>query len=520
MKNQKFFKAFLLFVTSGLLLNTCQTGERSVSEATYQEPYRPQYHFTPPQNWMNDPNGLVYHEDEYHLFYQYNPFGDKWGHMSWGHAVSEDLVHWQHLPVALKEENNIMIFSGSAVVDQGNTSGFGSADNPPMVAIYTGHHTDRELQDQRIAYSLDNGRTWTKYQGNPVIDEGLEDFRDPKVFWHEQTEKWVMVVALPTEHKVRLYGSSNLKQWNLLSEFGPSGATGGVWECPDLFFLPVDGSADSGRWVLQVDLNPGGPFGGSGAQYFVGTFDGEQFVQEPSTEGETRWVDFGKDFYAVQSYANIPPEDGRRIWVAWMNNWQYAQEIPTSPWRSAMTVPREVQLKSFDDGIYLVQQPVSNLEKIRSDHHHFENETIQGQSDLLAENGIRGKTLEIVARFATTGTEVFGIKVAQGEEEETIIGYDGARNRLYVDRTQSGRTGFNENFPGVHGAPLQPVEGEIKMHLLLDHSSVEVFGNDGRVVITDRIFPSKGSDNVSLFSDSGEVRLVSLDIWELESVWN
>ena len=487
---------------------------------SYSETYRPQFHFTPAQNWMNDPNGLVYYKGEYHLFFQHNPFGIRWGHMSWGHAVSTDLVHWKHLPIALKEENNVMIFSGSAVVDTNNTSGFGTKSNPPMVAIYTGHHTDKALQDQRIAYSLDNGRSWTKYKGNPVIDEGLKDFRDPKVFWHQASQQWVMLVALPTRHKVRFYGSPDLKHWEQLSEFGPSGATGGVWECPGLYKLPVDGNPNQSKWMLQVDLNPGGPNGGSGSQYFIGNFDGKRFTEDPSAKGETHWSDYGKDFYAVQSFSNIPPKDGRRIWIAWMNNWQYGQQIPTHPWRSAMTIPRSLSLKTLDDGIHLVQQPVDELKKLRSKHRHFDEKILDGNSDLLENAGVKGKLLEIEARFKVNDAEKLGLKVAKGNQQETIVGYDANNKNMYVDRTHSGDVSFNDKFPGVLKAPLPTDDGEIKLHIFLDKSSVEVFGDNGRVTLTDRIFPFPDSNGISLFAKGGPAELISLDIWHLKSIWN
>src|SRR5688572_27857608 len=242
----------------------------------YQEPFRPQFHFTPERNWMNDPNGMVFFAGEYHLFYQYNPFGDKWGHMSWGHAVSRDLVRWEHLPPALAEEDGVMIFSGSAVVDWKNTSGFGKAGRPPFVAIYTGHHTTKPLQNQHIAHSTDRGRTWTKFAGNPVLDIGERDFRDPKVIWHEETKRWVMAVAWPTNHKVRFYASPNLKEWTHLSDFGPAGSVAGIWECPDLFPIGRD------KWTLIVNIGGGAPAGGSGTQYFVGEFDGKEFRLDES----------------------------------------------------------------------------------------------------------------------------------------------------------------------------------------------------------------------------------------------
>jgi len=523
------YRILLTHIILLLLLTGCAYSQQhqaiskvgvSQVKVAYTENYRPQFHFSPVKNWMNDPNGMVYYDGEYHLFYQYNPYGITWGHMSWGHAVSRDLIHWKHLPIALKEENNVMIFSGSAVVDKNNTSGFGTKTNPPMVAIYTGHHTDKALQDQRITYSLDNGRSWTKYKGNPVIDEGLKDFRDPKVFWHQASKQWVMVVALPTRHKIRFYGSPDLKHWKQLSEFGPAGARDGVWECPGLFKLPIDGHPDQSKWVLQVDLNPGGPNGGSGSQYFIGVFNGKEFVQDSSTKGQTRWSDYGKDFYAVQSFSNIPKKDGRRIWIAWMNNWQYGQQIPTHPWRSAMTIPRSLSLKTFDDGIHLVQQPVAELKELRGTHHHFEGKIIDGDSDLLENAGVSGKLLEIKARFKVNDASMLGLKVAKGDQQETLMGYDVDDKNLYVDRTNSGDVSFSDKFPGIFKAPLSSDDGEITLHIFLDKSSVEVFGNNGRTTLTERIFPSPDSDGISLFTKGGEAELISLDIWQLHSIWN
>ena len=330
------------------------------------EALRPRFHFTPARNFMNDPNGLVFYKGEYHLFYQHNPFGQAWGHMSWGHAVSRDMLHWEHLPVALREEDGVMIFSGSAVVDWNNTSGFCEPvgdDRSCLVAIYTGH--GRGKQTQNLAFSNDRGRTWTKYASNPVVDLGLRDFRDPKVFWHAPTSRWVMVTVLADQHKVRFFGSPDLKRWEVLSDFGPAGATGGVWECPDLFALPVDDKPDETRWILDVDINPGGVAGGSGGQYFIGSFDGTRFVNEnpPAT---TLWADYGKDFYASLSFSDIPPADGRRIWMGWISNWQYANEEPTVIWRGAQSMPRALALRRLPDGVRLVQQPVTELRSLRT----------------------------------------------------------------------------------------------------------------------------------------------------------
>lgn len=457
---------------------------------------------------MNDPNGLVYLDGEYHLFYQYNPFGDTWGHMSWGHAVSRDLVYWEELPVALPEEDGVMIFSGSAVVDWNDTSGFGENGEPPLVAIYTGHQEGR--QDQRIAYSNDNGRNWTKYEGNPVLDVGRSEFRDPKVFWYAPDGKWVMVVARPTEHQVQFYASENLKEWTHLSDFGPAGAVGGVWECPDLFELPVDGDPANTRWVLQVDLNPGGVAGGSGGQYFTGHFDGEAFTTDQT---ETRWVDYGADFYASQSWSDVP-ETGGRLWLAWMNDWRYAGEIPTSPWRSAQSLPRRVTLQTVDGAVELVQQPVAGLNDLRREQHHMDDTEIKGTLRL---DGVEGKALELIAEFEAGDAETFGLKVRIGNGEETVVGYDAASEEVFVDRTRSGEVDFDPAFAARHAGPLGTEDGKVRLHVFVDWSSVEVFAGRGQTVITDRIFPHPESDRLSVFSEGGTARLVSLDIWKMAS---
>src|SRR5258708_7477700 len=303
--------------------------------ALYQEPYRTQYHFSPPQNWMNDPNGLVFCEGEFHLFYQFNPLGIKWGHMSWGHAVSTNLVTWKHLPVAIPEQGNVMAFSGTAVVDEKNTSGFGDGIAGPIVAVYTGHETKPvKKQSQYLAYSNDHGRTWKEYAGNPVLDLNLADFRDPKVSWYAPGGCWIMTVVLSTERKVAFYRSENLRGWTLLSQFGPAGSTSGVWECPDLFPLVVQGDPTETKWVLIVNVGDGAPNGGSGSQYFVGNFDGKTFTPEKNNGAiPTRWLDHGRDFYAAGPCSNLPGTNGRRLLIGWMNNLKYTQHIPTQPGR-------------------------------------------------------------------------------------------------------------------------------------------------------------------------------------------
>jgi fructan beta-fructosidase len=494
----------------------------------YMEPFRPQYHFTPEKNWMNDPNGMVFYEGEYHLFYQYNPAGDKWGHMSWGHAVSPDMVHWTHLPLALAEADNVMIFSGSAVVDWKNSSGFGKDGRPPLVAVYTGFRTTDRVQFQCIAYSNDKGRTWTKYSDNPVIDINSTDFRDPKVQWHDATRRWIMTVSLSAEHKVRFYGSDNLKAWTLLSEFGPAGATGGVWECPDLFELPLPGTNDK-RWVLVVNMNPGSVAGGSGGQYFIGRFDGTQFVADgdsliPPRPGRSasesaHWFDYGPDYYAAVSWSDVPASDGRRLWLGWMSNWEYGGDVPTSPWRSAMSIPREVGLSRTAEGIRLVQKPAREVESLRDRHFAFKSGDVSEANAWLKERHVQGDQLELMVEFAPRSSGTEGVKVLTSDTEATVIGVDRQRGRAFVDRTQSGNVTFHQKFSGVYDAPLAVHDGRVELHLFVDASSVEVFVNDGERVFTSLVYPSAASRGVEFFGSMTSARITSLNVWTLKSIW-
>ncbi len=493
----------------------------------YRERYRPQFHFSPEVNWMNDPNGLVYAGGEYHLFYQYNPWGIRWGHMSWGHAVSTDLVHWKHLPVALYEENGVMIFSGCAVVDAKNTSGFGTAARPPLVAIYTGHTSKK--QDQRLAYSIDRGRTWTKYGGNPVLDMGEKDFRDPKVFWHEPTSRWVMVVSLAAAKRLQFYGSTDLKEWTHLSDFGPAGKVEKPnWECPDLFELPIEGRKEgtpgSTRWVLEVDMGSGSIAGGSGGEYFVGTFDGERFVND-NPDDQVLWVDYGRDFYAAVSFSDIPARDGRRIWIGWFNNWETAL-LPTKPWRSAQSIPRTLSLRETKDGLRLVQRPVRELTRLRGEPYRLDAPT----SDLatvgraLASRDF-GLHYEIDLEIEVRDAKSCGIEVRKGNSETTPIGFDRNerdqnRGEVFVDRTGSGDGAFHKRFPGRHAGPVELEDGRVGLRIFVDTSSVEVFAQDGILAISDRIFPSPESRGIELFSRGGSARLTKLVVWPLRSIWH
>jgi fructan beta-fructosidase len=457
------------------------------------EPLRPRVHFTPPANFMNDPNGLVYFEGEYHLFYQHNPFGTRWGHMSWGHAVSRDMLRWTHLPVAIPEADGVMIFSGSAVVDWRDSSGL-CGGKPCLVAIYTGHTSER--QTQNLAFSTDRGRTWTKYSRNPVLDLGLKDFRDPKVFWHEPTARWVMVTVVPDRHLVRLFVSPDLKRWDFASDFGPEGATGGVWECPDLFELDVEGEPGVRRWVLDVDLNPGGPAGGSGGQYFVGHFDGRRFVREGSTE--TLWADYGKDFYATISFSDIPPSDGRRIWMAWMSNWQYANEEPTTTWRGALSLPRELMLRRTPAGLRLVQRPVRELASLRGTP-----VTLDGSPRPLPEAAEVALDLEAGAASA-------GIRLLNDTDESATIEVGGSPLEVAIDRTRSRATPFHAHYAGRHAAPVRAIDGRVRLQVIIDRSVVEVFVNDGEVTLSDRLFPTVPFTNITLVNAERMKRPVTL----------
>ncbi|HEU5429794.1 MAG TPA: GH32 C-terminal domain-containing protein [Actinocrinis sp.] len=807
--------------------------------AAYHEPYRPQYHFTPAQNWMNDPNGLIYYHGQYNLFFQYNPSGSSWGNIEWGHAVSTDLVHWTEQPVAIPQDAGEYVFSGSVVYDKTNSSGLGTALNPPLVAVYTSAQKATGVQRQALAYSLDGGTTWTKYSGNPVLDLGSQNFRDPKVFWNAPGNEWLMVVARSDLHEVYFYSSTDLKQWTYLSEFGPAGATGGVWECPDLYPLPVDGNARDVKWVLVVNINPGSYAGGSGAQYFVGTFNGTTFTSDdpagytppsgnvfadfegsgygdgwtttgaafgngpaqgtlagqqtvtgylghglvnsfingdsttgtltspsftvsqpyinflvgggdhayvpggvpygtappgpvfddfssgwgsgwsatgdfanagPTAEslpgqidpraldtcvvscdpaegtitspaftvnsnyidfliaggdhpmdqpnptainllinggvvatatgknsgemdwtswnvaqykgqqatiqvvdqnngstgwghlmvdhivfssaaaapynpqtgvnllvdgkvvdsatgqnaealdwtswnvssliGKTaqlqivddnvggwghvnadqitfadtpalssiqraHWIDYGEDFYATASYNDAP--GGKRIEIAWMNNWDYGGNIPTSPWRSADTFPRELSLRTIDGAVRLVQQPVNQLKTLRQpDAYNAAALSVTNGTQPL---GASGQALEINADLNAGNAARFGLDVRVGSGQYTQIGYDVATQRLYIDRSHSGNTGFDPTFYGVQSAPLPLDCADLKLHVLVDASSVEVFADQGEVVLTDQIFPDSSAIGVDAFAADGSATVRHLTAWRLSSIW-
>ncbi|MFE4604873.1 glycoside hydrolase family 32 protein [Kitasatospora indigofera] len=668
----------LLALSASAVLGLALLAPSADAQTSYTETYRPQLHFSPAQNWMNDPNGPIWYKGTYHLFFQYNPSGNTWGNMSWGHATSPDLVHWTEQPIALPQDANEMVFSGGVVLDKNNTTGFGTSTNPPLVAIYTSYHKSDGVQAQSLAYSTDGGTTWTKYAGNPILNIGSQNFRDPKVFWNAQTNSWLMTVALSADHKVSFYSSPNLKTWTKLSDFGPAGAPGGLWECPDLFQLPVDGDPSHTKWVLVVNINPGGPQNTSAAQYFVGDFDGTTFTPDgPATstppagtvladfEGSTygawvttgaafgtgpaqgtlpgqqsvsgylgkglvnsflqgdsttgtltspafmvdkpylnflvgggnhpnsqasptavnlvvdgavvrtvtgkdnealdpvqwdlrsvagkqariqivdnntggwghinadqftltdtpaqkqtsnvHWMDYGADFYAATSFNDEPA--GRRVVIGWMNNWQYGGNIPTSPWRSADSLPRELSLKTVNGTPQLVQVPVKELDQLRTGTVSTAPTTaIAAGADVPLST--QGTLLDITATLRAGTANDFGIKVHTGGGQETRIGYDTTTQELYVDRTRSGDSSFGGNFVAVHRAPLSlDADGKLQLRVVVDTSSVEVYAADGQVVLTDQIFPNPSNNGVSAYATGGSASLDAFSAQKLNSIW-
>jgi len=521
---------FSLILLTILLLFSfgCNPGPSPSEDQRYTEQYRPRFHFSPDSMWMNDPNGMVFYEGEYHLFYQHYPFDNVWGPMHWGHAVSRDLIHWAHLPVALHPDSLGYIFSGSAVVDRHNTSGLGSGDNPPVIAVFT-HHNARMreaglegYQYQSIAYSLDHGRTWTKYEGNPVlVNPGIKDFRDPKVIWYDDGRKWLMVLA--AHDRVMFFSSPDLIHWSFESAFGENtGAHGGVWECPDLFPL---GSEEVKKWVLLVSVNPGGPNGGSGTQYFIGEFDGHRFInQNPSTD--PLWIDFGKDNYAGVTWSGIPEDDGRRIFIGWMSNWQYANRLPTTRWRNAMTLPRELKLADLGDDFRLRSIPLEELEQLRKEPVKVTPGKLSGTKVICSAPELSADQLEIELRVripTEEGTAMpsgFGLVFSNQLDQQLIAGFNFHNREVFVDRTGAGKTGFSEHFPGVHTAPVPPHQaGEWYLHAFVDHSSIELFVNEGLTVMTELFFPGERFDQLTIYARNAPVEILSGKVYPLESIW-
>ena len=433
-------------------------------DATNREKFRPQYHHSPAYGWMNDPNGMFYKDGEFHLYYQFNPYGSQWENMTWGHSTTKDLIHWEAQPIAIEPDAIGSIFSGSCVVDKNNTSGFGKGT---IIAFYTsaGQH-----QTQSMAYSTDNGKTFKKYENNPILTSDIPDFRDPKVFWNPEIQKWNLILAAGQE--MRIYSSPNLKDWTYESSFGKEyGNHDGVWECPDLMKLQVRGT-DKQKWMLICNINPGGPFGGSATQYFVGEFDGHKFTCDTKPE-VTKWMDYGKDHYATVTFDNAP--DGRKIAIAWMSNWQYANQVPTKQFRSANSIARDLGLYEYQGDIYCSVIP---------------------SKENLA---LRGKTVkkptqacEIVVDMKSA-TEIV---LWNTKGEQVVMSYDGAKHLFKMDRTKTGDNSFSEAFPAETCAPTY---GDIKqLRIFIDNSSIEAIDADGKMAMTNLVFPSEPYNNIKV----------------------
>ena len=428
------------------------------------EKFRPAYHHSPAYGWMNDPNGLFYKDGVWHLYYQWNPYGSQWENMTWGHSTSTDGLHWTPQPTAIEADALGAIFSGCCVVDKNNTAGFG---NGAIVAYYT---SAGARQTQSMAYSVDGGQTFTKYAGNPVIVSDVPDFRDPHIFWNEEAGFWNMVLASGQE--MSIYSSKDLKQWKHESNFGLTyGNHSGVWECPDLMKLPVDGTGEQ-KWMLICNINPGGPFGGSATQYFIGQFDGHQFVCEDQPE-ETKWMDYGKDHYATVTFDNAP--DGRRVAIAWMSNWQYANQVPTMQFRSANSILRDLSLYQYEGETYCAVRPAKEMDAARG-------KKIARPTDRC----------EIVVTLKGDAR----ITLSNGSKERVVLDYDADMASLDFDRRHSGQCSFSDAFPTVVTAP---VHGSLRtLRIFIDKSSIEVFDADGRLSMTNLVFPSSPYSRISV----------------------
>ncbi len=517
-----------IIAASVLLSSLCQAQEKNPisisskeiitvdSNQYYKEPFRPQFHFSPEKKWMNDPNGMLFYKGTYHLFYQYYPEDIVWGPMHWGHATSTDLIHWQHKKIALFPDQLGLIFSGSAVMDTYNTSGLGTKENPPMIAVFTYHNMEFEkagkinTQTQGLAYSLDEGETWTKYQANPIINNTtLRDFRDPKVFWNNDTKLWNLVLV--AGDRAQFYTSKNLINWNLESEFGQNkGAHGGVWECPDLFKVKVNGTQEE-KWVLLVSINPGAPNGGSATQYFVGDFDGKTFT---TSQKETKWVDYGTDNYAGVTYNNTP--NGERIFLGWMSNWNYARDTPTTNWRSAMTLPRTLSLSTIKGDYVLQSKPIPQLEKQLTTDYKKEVITLhKGGEKSFAYPNFNQSQIQF-----TTENKNLRVVFSNEANDLLVLHYDAQNQTFDIDRTHSGKVDFEKSFgEKIHTTPTPNlISKNIDFQIIMDWSSIEIFLNGGVYSFTEQIFPNQPYTKLTIQSvESQEIK--NTTIQSVKRIW-
>ena len=512
-------------------------------DTTNTDYYRPSYHFTPLYGWMNDPNGMVYKDGEYHLYFQYNPYGSKWGNMHWGHAVSKDLIHWQHLDPAIARDPVGHIFSGSSVIDKKNTAGYGK---DAIIAIYTNNSVNHD-EVQCMAYSTDNGRTFTKYEGNPVLTpfDGLKDFRDPKVFWYEKGKCWYMIVSADKE--MRLYKSKNLKKWDYVSAFGEGmGQQPCQYECPDFFQLPVNGDKKNMKWVMIMNINPGCMFGGSATEYFVGDFDGKTFTcQDPQ---ESKWLDYGKDHYATVTFSNT---GDRVLAMTWMSNWQYANLTPFKQNRGANGLPRELKLYEKNGKYYVQEGPAPEVLALRKVSHDLGDETVDGSKDFKGAAANMEGAFEIEADVTPNENGIAGIEISNNKRERTMIYFDMKKGRIVTDRTESGLTDFGKksvphdielawdkqreaqaklparevnsinyknDFALATWAPLNLCEDGKKTYhvdIFVDKSSIELFVDGGRIAMTNLVFPVAPYENVKLYTKGGKAEFKNMKVHKL-----
>ncbi len=512
-------------------------------DTTNTDYYRPLYHFTPLYGWMNDPNGMVYKDGEYHLYFQYNPYGSKWGNMHWGHAVSKDLVHWQHLAPAIARDPVGHIFSGSSVVDKNNTAGYGKN---AIIAIYTNNSVNHD-EVQCMAYSTDNGRTFTKYEGNPVVTpfDGLKDFRDPKVFWYEKGKCWFMIVSADKE--IRLYRSKNLKKWDYVSAFGKGmGQQPCQYECPDFFQLPVNGDKKNMKWVMIMNINPGCIFGGSATEYFVGDFDGKNFTCPDAND--SKWLDYGKDHYATVTFSNT---GDRVLALTWMSNWQYANLTPFKQNRGANGLPRELKLYEKNGKYYVQEGPAPEVLALRKVTHDLGNETVEGNTNFKGAAAGMDGAFEIEADVTPDANGIAGIEIYNNKRERTLIYFDMKNGRVVTDRTESGLTDFGKksvphdielawdkqreaqaklparevnsinyknDFALATWAPLSLCEdGKTTYHvdIFVDKSSVELFVDGGRIAMTNLVFPVAPYENVKFYTKGGKAQFNNIKVHKL-----
>lgn len=476
------------------------------------DPWRPQVHFSPCRHWVNDPNGLIWHEGEYHLFYQHNPQGDHWGHMSWGHAVSTDLLHWRELPVAIAEDTRWSAFSGSCVVDRADASGLGAEGRAPLLAFYTGAGREPPYhQVQNLAASTDGGRRFAKFAGNPVLDLGLTAFRDPKVFHHAQSGRWVMLVSRADEGRLCFFGSEDLRRWQPLSDLSvalPAGCR--VWECPDLLRVPIAGAPGGQAWVLKFDVFSGHPAGGSGALAIVGEFDGVAFTANQPPQ----WIDGGRDFYAAIAFAEMPPGDPRCVWLGWMSDHRYAKATPTVGWRGAMTLPREVTLVPTAQGLRLAQRPVVELERLRAGQPLVAHGPRAAGRHWLVMPGQLPVAQDLDVEIDTEAGWTLGLRAGMGAEVTRLVA-DRDSGTLSIDRSDAGVAVDEGDYLARQSVAWDGARtSRARLRVVVDACSVEVFADEGRTVITSLVFPRAGSTGLWLQAQ-GAVAQLAVRAWGL-----